>query len=80
MNKMRMRRDWNRFKRKQIRVYDFVSKHREEMPLAKECELCPEDDKCQDNLGRHHPDYDEPWIYVTLCLKCHKGIHKASRE
>jgi len=44
--------------------------------LEKECQLCPDDDKRTKNLERHHPDYSEPLIVVTVCSECHKWIHK----
>jgi len=39
--------------------------------LAKFCELCPEDDKRSATI-RHHPDYEEPFIIVSVCDRCHK--------
>ena len=41
-------------------------------PFAEKCELC---DSTQ-NLVRHHPDYSEPTIYVTLCSSCHRYVHE----
>jgi len=43
------------------------------LPLASECELCPEDDK-QPAIDRHHPDYNYPNIIVSVCGPCHRGI------
>ena len=28
-----------------------------------------------DNLERHHEDYSKPLEVVTLCDRCHKGVH-----
>jgi hypothetical protein len=38
------------------------------IPLAPNCELCPSTERLQ----RHHPDYSEPYIVVTLCKDCHE--------
>lgn len=35
------------------------------------CELCGE----VHSLEKHHPDYTEPLITVTLCRTCHKAVH-----
>lgn len=42
--------------------------------LCSECELCPEDDKATENLQRHHPDYDFPHIFLTVCGSCHRYV------
>ena len=60
---------------KRARAENYVHYHKRELPLARECELCPEDDKRTDKLQRHHPDYDYPTIYVTVCPQCQKAIH-----
>ena len=62
---------------KRSRTENYVYYHKDELPLAKECELCPDDDKRTDKLQRHHPDYDYPTIYVTVCPQCQKEIHLA---
>ena len=49
-------------------------------PLANACELCPEGDERTENLLRHHPDYDYPRIYVTVCPACHYWVDKAVIE
>jgi hypothetical protein len=49
------------------------------VPLGKECELCPEDDKRTENLERHHPDYDYPLIIVTTCQECHEWVEVDKR-
>jgi hypothetical protein len=49
-----------------------VEKIAEKLPIAKECEFCGS----TENLGRHHPDYRYPEIYVTSCAGCHKWAHK----
>ncbi len=40
--------------------------------LAQYCELCGS----TENLERHHPDYAEPKIIVTVCVSCHRWTHK----
>lgn len=40
--------------------------------LAKECELCGS----TGSLKGHHPDYDYPEIFVTVCWYCHYWIHR----
>jgi hypothetical protein len=46
------------------------------VPLGQKCELCGS----TQNLERHHPDYSNPLKIVTLCIKCHKKIHRANRS
>lgn len=41
-------------------------------PLGQYCEFC----NSTENLERHHPDYTEPKIIVTVCVSCHRWIHK----
>ena len=36
-----------------------------------ECEICG----YEKNLVQHHPDYDFPYITVTVCRSCHMHIH-----
>jgi|GEM_PF-4039154 hypothetical protein len=56
-----------RMKRARIRYYAWKYQ-----PLAKRCEFCGSFKK----LEHHHPDYDNPDIYVTACKKCHDWIRK----
>jgi hypothetical protein len=44
----------------------------EQLPLAESCELC---DSTEHRLERHHLDYDNPEIFVTLCTPCHRQAH-----
>lgn len=44
-------------------------------PLAQFCELCPENDR-RKATEHHHPDYDFPEIYVSVCSSCHKWVDK----
>ena len=39
-------------------------------PLTEFCELCPEDD-LNKATQHHHPDYNYPTIYVSICSQCH---------
>ena len=55
-----------------MKVHNFVNHHKHKLPLASKCELCPNTEK----LERHHPDYDYPEIYVTVCRFCHRWIEK----
>jgi hypothetical protein len=54
--------------------------HREakKIPMASECFLCGVL-KGDAILHRHHPDYDRPEYFVTLCPKCHNYIHRLER-
>lgn len=47
----------------------------QKIPLAKFCELCPENDKRR-ATRRHHPDYDEPEMFVSVCSGCHGWLHQ----
>jgi DNA invertase Pin-like site-specific DNA recombinase len=44
-----------------------------EKPMKDECENCGLKNV---KLERHHPDYNYPMVFKTLCLKCHKFIEK----
>ena len=46
-----------------------------EIPLAEKCELCPEGDE-RKAVNRHHPDYNYPTIFLSLCKSCHVYVHK----
>jgi hypothetical protein len=35
------------------------------------CKLC----ETNKDLQRHHPDYNDPYIIIVLCRKCHTNIH-----
>jgi len=59
------------------RAHNFVLYHK--LPLTSECELCPDDEK-QINLQRHHPNYDYPEIYVTVCPPCHHYADRTTEE
>lgn len=48
----------------------------QKLEIGTSCELCPDNDKRRMNLERHHPDYDYPEIFVTVCSECHSWIHK----
>jgi hypothetical protein len=42
-----------------------------QIPLKSSCNIC----KSNNNLQRHHWDYDRPLIVNTLCSTCHKIQH-----
>lgn len=41
------------------------------VPYFERCELCGE----IHGLEKHHADYSEPLITVTLCRACHREVH-----
>jgi hypothetical protein len=43
------------------------------------CELCPDDDK-RFAEERHHPDYNYPLVFVSVCRSCHKYAHFSQVE
>ena len=45
-----------------------------ETVIAPFCELCPENDIKPAKM-RHHPDYNYPTIFVSVCQACHSNIH-----
>lgn len=51
-------------------AHNHVSKE----PLAKYCELCPPED-VREAQERHHPDYDYPDMFLSLCKSCHTYLH-----
>lgn len=46
-------------------------KARRKVTLGKKCKLCGS----TENLVRHHPDYNKPFVIVTLCKSCHFNVH-----
>jgi hypothetical protein len=48
---------------------DLIREHK--LPIGAECERC----HSQENLVRHHPDYKQPYLTITLCRTCHFKIH-----
>ena len=55
------------------------------IPLKDYCELCPEKDNIGKKLTRHHPDYDYPTIFLTICTVCHRWatleeLYKSEKE
>lgn len=55
-------------------VHKLMNNNPDKYPLASECELCPDNDKLTEDLERHHPDYNYPEIYVTVCRFCHREL------
>jgi len=60
-------RNYNANNKEKLHAYHQIR----DFPLAEICEICG----CSENLVRHHPDYSEPLLYVTVCSSCHKYIH-----
>lgn len=50
------------------------------LPLASKCELCPDDNKRIENLQRHHPDYNYPKLFITVCPSCHYSADRTTEE
>lgn len=42
------------------------------MPIGSKCEFCGS----TENLQRHHPSYEEPTKFITVCCTCHRRIHQ----
>jgi len=38
----------------------------------KNCATCD----IQEGLERHHPNYEEPTKFITLCKSCHIELHR----
>ena len=80
-------RNWEDIKKRDKQYYQrfkyYYSKEEQEkakvrrraraIPLAECCEFCGD----RENLMRHHPDYNEPLIFVTCCASCHRWIHES---
>jgi hypothetical protein len=66
------KRDYNNERRPEQWIAHNIA---EQLPLAKYCELCPEDD-LKPATQRHHPDYNLPSIFISVCAKCHFNIDK----
>ena len=67
----RIRKSYNSDLKRSRQMHNVRTLAQKYCPLAKFCELCPEDDKRRATI-RHHPDYDEPLIIVSVCDSCHK--------
>jgi hypothetical protein len=63
------------------RTKEMVRAHNitQDSPMAKFCELCPPDELLLAKM-RHHPDYNYPAIYVSVCRSCHTAIHRALKK
>ena len=46
------------------------------IPLKSYCEICGSNE----NLERHHPNYNKPLIIITLCKSCHTKIHGGNQN
>ena len=57
------------------RAQQYCLRRKDEFPIGKECELCPEDEIRTDKLQRRHPDYDYPTFFITVCPQCQRAIH-----
>ncbi len=44
--------------------------------LGEKCEVC----STTERLERHHPDYSKPLEIMTLCHRCHRGIHAKIKQ
>lgn len=58
---------WNHRNPEKVRARNTAA----DIPMEKFCELCPKDDSRIDGLERHHPDYEYPTLFVTVCRDCH---------
>lgn len=68
------RREW---KKDYLKNTFHLEKHKvrikcRKLSLKNTCEICGSNDK----LERHHPDYNKPFVFMTLCQKCHIKEHK----
>ena len=44
--------------------------------IGSECSKCGS----KETLQKHHPDYNKPLVFVTVCLKCHWLIHRKEKN
>lgn len=63
--------DPEKYDRKKRHAHNIAQK----LPINRLCELCPDNDK-QFATDRHHPDYNYPEIFVSVCSECHSWIRK----
>jgi len=63
---------YRKMNQKKIKVHQMMNNNPDKYPLLNQCEFCPN----TENLQRHHPDYDFPEIYVTVCAFCHRWIDR----
>lgn len=69
------KRDRNEYFKKQWETKEYRARCRLRnnphlYPLTEFCEVCPKDD-LNKATQHHHPDYDYPAIYVSVCSQCH---------
>ena len=70
---MRVRiRKWTRENKEKKHAENVVKRK----PFAEKCEICDS----TNNLVKHHPDYSEPLIFVTLCASCHRYGHGGANK
>jgi hypothetical protein len=65
-------RQYKQLNRQKVNAEAFARRH---SSLSSQCELCGS----TENLERHHPDYSEPTITVTVCRLCHTFIHRGEQ-
>ena len=71
--KMEYQRNYRKNNPKKVYVHELRKHHPERQPIANACLFCGS----QENLVRHHPDYNIPALYVTCCRQCHWWIHNS---
>jgi hypothetical protein len=74
-------REWYASHRMVCQRYKKLNRHktnaeafaRHHVNVGSQCEICDS----TENLERHHPDYAERLVVVTVCRACHVNIHKS---
>lgn len=69
--RIRNRKRWKTQPTRRAKTY--VKKKGQKIPIHKQCEFCPS----TGHLERHHPDYNYPDIFVTVCSECHWYVHQS---
>lgn len=67
------RNDWQKRNPEKARAKVYAQRYTQ---IKNKCDLCTS----TEGLGRHHIDYSQPLLVLTLCKKCHKIADRIRRK
>ena len=65
---------WRINNREKRRAHDAIYKNPLKIVILAECKHTTTDKEL------HHPNYDKPYEVIKLCRKCHKRLHRQTKE
>lgn len=87
----RTRKIWSLTKNGKIKIYDGVKRYRKKFPVKRKCRhklqklflngnITNKDFSCalcgNQPIEKHHENYDEPFVFIPLCIKHHNIMHR----